>query len=43
LFDNGVWRYRNVNNTLGWRELTPEVCKIKWAARGDRKITLFCW
>jgi hypothetical protein len=29
LFDNGVWRYRNVNNTLGWRELTPEVCKIK--------------
>ena len=27
LFDNGKWSYRNVNNTLGWRELTPEVCK----------------
>ena len=29
LFDNGKWSYRNVNNTLGWRELTPEVCKCK--------------
>ena len=27
LFDNGKWSYRNVNNTLGWRELTPAVCK----------------
>ena len=27
LFDNGKWSYRNVNNTLGWRELTPTVCK----------------
>ena len=27
LFDNGKWSYRNVNNTLGWRELTPVVCK----------------
>jgi len=26
LFDNGKWSYRNVNNTLGWRELTPAVC-----------------
>lgn len=28
LFDNGKWSYRNVNDTLGWRELTPQVCKI---------------
>jgi hypothetical protein len=27
LFDNGKWSYRNVNNTLGWRELTQKVCK----------------
>ncbi len=27
LFDNGKWSYRNVNNTLGWRELTAEVYK----------------
>ena len=27
LFDNGKWSYRNVNNALGWRELTPAVCK----------------
>lgn len=27
LFDNGVWSYRNVNKTLGWKELTAEVCK----------------
>jgi hypothetical protein len=27
LYDNGKWSYRNVNNTLGWRELTPAVCK----------------
>ena len=27
LFDNGKWSYRNVNNTLGWKELTPAVCK----------------
>lgn len=27
LFDNGKWSYRNVNNTLGWKELTAEVCK----------------
>ena len=27
LFDNGKWSYRNVNKTLGWRELTPAVCK----------------
>ena len=27
LFNNGVWRYRNVNKTLGWKELTAEVCK----------------
>lgn len=26
LFDNGKWSYRNVNNTLGWRELTQAVC-----------------
>jgi len=29
LFDNGVWSYRNVNDTLGWRELTSEVCEGK--------------
>ena len=28
LFEDGKWSYRNVNNTLGWRELTPQVCKI---------------
>ena len=28
LFDNGKWMYRNVNKTLGWMELTPQVCKI---------------
>ena len=27
LFDNGKWMYRNVNKTLGWMELTAEVCK----------------
>ena len=27
LFEDGKWSYRNVNNTLGWRELTPTVCK----------------
>ena len=27
LFDNGVWSYRNVNKTLGWKELTAEICK----------------
>ena len=27
LFNNGVWSYRNVNKTLGWKELTAEVCK----------------
>lgn len=27
LFEDGKWSYRNVNNTLGWRELTPAVCK----------------
>ena len=27
LFDNGVWSYRNLNKTLGWKELTAEVCK----------------
>ena len=26
LFEDGKWSYRNVNNTLGWRELTPAVC-----------------
>ena len=26
LFEDGKWSYRNVNNTLGWRELTPTVC-----------------
>jgi len=27
LFDNGKWSYRNVNNTLGWKDLTSEVCE----------------
>jgi len=27
LFDNGNWSYRNVNNTLGWKELTSEICE----------------
>ena len=27
LFEDGKWSYRNVNNTLGWRELTQAVCK----------------
>ena len=27
LFENGKWMYRNVNKTLGWKELTAEVCK----------------
>ncbi len=27
LFDNGVWSYRSLNKTLGWKELTAEVCK----------------
>ena len=27
LFDNGKWSYRNVNKKIGWKELTPEVCK----------------
>ena len=27
LFEDGVWSYRNVNKTLGWMELTAEVCK----------------
>lgn len=26
LFEDGKWSYRNVNNTLGWRELTQAVC-----------------
>ena len=26
LFDDGKWSYRNVNNTLGWKDLTVEVC-----------------
>ena len=28
LFEDGKWMYRNVNKTLGWMELTPQVCKI---------------
>jgi len=27
LFEDNKWMYRNVNNTLGWRELTSEVCE----------------
>ena len=27
LFEDGKWMYRNVNKTLGWKELTAEVCK----------------
>jgi len=27
LFDDGKWSYRNVNNTLGWKQLTVEVCE----------------
>ena len=28
LFEDGKWMYRNVNKTLGWMELTPQVCKM---------------
>ena len=27
LYEDGKWSYRNVNKTLGWKELTAEVCK----------------
>ncbi len=27
LYEDGKWSYRNVNKTLGWNELTAEVCK----------------